>query len=108
MNDRPISTLAERTGSEPDPDGFDWSAFDALTDEQIAAAVAGDQDAAPIVDSSWFAQARRRAPSGAEALNVPIDRDVVEFFTGPDGRHGTRINRVLRVYMERQLKRHGA
>jgi len=37
----------------------DWKRFNALTDEDIAAAVAADPDAAPIVDDAWFAQTRR-------------------------------------------------
>jgi putative transcriptional regulator len=39
-----------------------WAAFDALTDDDIAAQIASNPDAAPELDDAWFARARLVAP----------------------------------------------
>ena len=39
-----------------------WAAFDALTDDDIAAQIAGNPDAAPELDDAWFARARLVTP----------------------------------------------
>jgi len=45
---KPGTTSVDHEPGEPDiPTGTDWAAVEALTDDQIAAAVAGDPDAAP-------------------------------------------------------------
>lgn len=36
----------------------DWTAFDALTDEDIRKAREADPDAAPFLDAEWFKRAR--------------------------------------------------
>src|SRR5882672_8280039 len=49
LKQRPIGAVKKRK--------IDWTAFDALTDEDIAAAIRDDPDAAPELDAQWFATA---------------------------------------------------
>jgi hypothetical protein len=44
---------------------IDWERFDAITDEEIEAAVRDDPDAPPIVDDDWFAAATLVMPEAA-------------------------------------------
>jgi uncharacterized protein (DUF4415 family) len=77
----------------------DWSASDTLTDADISAAVRSDPDAAPILDSDWFKAARIATPE-KEAISIRLDKDVLEFFKALGPRYQTRINAVLRAFME--------
>ncbi len=81
------------------PAARDWSAIDALSDQQIERAVAADPDAAPIMDAAWFAKARVVMPEAKEAISFRVDRDVLAFFKGQGAKYQTRMNAVLRAYM---------
>ena len=63
----------------PMKDTTDWKRVNALTDEEIEAAVASDPDAAPIADEAWFAKARR-AHLNKEQISIKLDTDVLAFF----------------------------
>ncbi len=76
----------------------DWTRFDALTDDDIARAVANDPDAVPI-DLDW-SDAVLVMPSKKKAISIRVDEDVLAFFKrGGDGYQG-RMNAVLRSYMQ--------
>ena len=80
----------------------DWTRFDALTDDDIAKAVADDPDAVPI-DVDW-SQAVLVMPSKKKAISIRVDEDVLAFFKrGGDGYQG-RMNAVLRSYMQQTSK----
>lgn len=49
---KPDTSKGDSPVLKDDVGGMDWAAFDALTDEDIAAAVARDPDAAPVADNS--------------------------------------------------------
>lgn len=85
----------------------DWDRLDAMTDEEFDAAIASDPDAAPIADESWFEKVQIGFPFEKEAISIRVDTDVLSFFK-KDGRgYQTRINAVLRAYMEAQKKKAG-
>ncbi len=76
----------------------DFARLDAMTDDDIARAVAADPDAAPT-DIDW-SKARLVLPPGKANVTLRIDRDVLAWFrAGGKGFH-TRMNAVLRAYME--------
>ena len=80
----------------------DWAAVDALTDEDIAKAVANDPDAVPL-DIDW-SDAVLVMPVRKKAISIRVDEDVLDFFKqGGDGYQG-RINAVLRSYMQQKTK----
>ena len=81
----------------------DWARVDALTDEEIEAAVRDDPDAPPLVDESWFTTATLVMPKPKEQISIRIDRDVLEHFRRYP-RYQTRINAILRAAMEHEKK----
>ncbi len=85
------------------PRKTDWSKFDALTDEDIAKAAAEDPDAAPL-DIDW-STAKVYFPMPKQATSLRIDPDVLAFFKATGKGYQTRMNGVLRSYMQHQLER---
>lgn len=85
------------------PRKTDWSKFDALTDEDIAKAVAEDPDAAPL-DIDW-STAKVYFPRPKHAMSLRIDPDVLAFFKATGKGYQTRMNGVLRSYMQHRLDR---
>jgi uncharacterized protein (DUF4415 family) len=76
----------------------DFARLDAMTDEDIAKAVAEDPDAAPL-DIDWT-KARLVLPSGKESVTLRVDKDVLDWFRDQGRGYQTRINAVLRAYKE--------
>jgi uncharacterized protein (DUF4415 family) len=99
--------MKKRSIGEARRSQVDWSRVDALTDEQIDAAVRGDRDAAPILDASWFATARLVMPERKQSISIRLDRDVLEHFRQYP-RYQSRINAILRSVMEHERKRRGS
>jgi uncharacterized protein (DUF4415 family) len=80
----------------------DWARVDALTDEDIAKAVADDPDAAPI-DIDW-SDAVLVIPAKKKAISIRVDEDVLDFFRKQGEGYQRRINAVLRSYMQQKAK----
>ena len=80
----------------------DWAAFDALTDDDIAKAVANDPDAVPI-DIDW-SDAVLVIPPKKTAISIRVDDDVLNFFKKEGDGYQRRINAVLRSYMQQKAK----
>jgi uncharacterized protein (DUF4415 family) len=81
----------------------DWSAFDVITDEDIASSIRNDPDVAPELDDDWFASATLVMPQTKEQISIRLDRDVLEHFRRYP-RYQTRINAILRAAMEHEKK----
>jgi uncharacterized protein (DUF4415 family) len=84
----------------------DWSAFDALTDDDIASAIRNDPDAAQEFDEEWFATATLVMPKAKEQISIRLDADVLAHFRKYP-RYQTRINAILRAAMEHEKKKAG-
>jgi uncharacterized protein (DUF4415 family) len=80
----------------------DWARVDALTDEDIAKAVANDPEAAPI-DLDW-SDAILVIPPKKKAISIRLDEDVLTFFKREGEGYQRRINAVLRSYMQQKAK----
>ncbi|MEZ2142378.1 BrnA antitoxin family protein [Bradyrhizobium sp. DN5] len=80
----------------------DWARVDALTDEDIAKAVAEDPDAAPI-DIDW-SDAVLVIPPKKKAISIRVDEDVLDFFKREGEGYQRRMNAVLRSYMQQKSK----
>ena len=80
----------------------DWARVDALTDEDIAKAVANDPDAVPI-DIDW-SDAVLVIPAKKKAISIRVDEDVLDFFKKEGDGYQRRINAVLRSYMQQKAK----
>ncbi|MCI0461429.1 MAG: BrnA antitoxin family protein [Gemmataceae bacterium] len=83
----------------------DWNRIGHQTDEDIARAVASDPDAAPIMDAAWWREATLVLPAKKVPVSVRLDRDVLEWFKQQGPRYQSRINAVLRAFMEANSKR---
>jgi uncharacterized protein (DUF4415 family) len=76
----------------------DYARLDAMTDEDIAKGVAEDPDAAPL-DVDW-SKAKLVLPPGKENVTLRVDRDVLAWFRATGKGFHTRMNAVLRAYMD--------
>lgn len=89
-------------------DETDYARLDAMTDADIAQAVAEDPDAPPL-DIDWT-QARLSQPPGKDTITLRLDRDVLDWFRAQGQGYQTRINQVLRTWYDAhaQIKRERA
>lgn len=99
--------ITRRSLTSPRTRRTDWARVDRQTDAEIEAAAAGDPDAVPITDESWFASARIVEPAGKQAISIRLDQDVLEWFRANSDRYQSKINAVLRAYMEHERARTG-
>jgi uncharacterized protein (DUF4415 family) len=76
-----------------------WAKAAALTNEEIEAQIAADPDEADMV-IDWDS-ATVEMPQPKVVLNMRVDRDVLDFFRKMGKGYQTRINAVLRSYMQR-------
>jgi uncharacterized protein (DUF4415 family) len=81
----------------------DWARAAALNSEEIEAQVAADPDEAGMA-VNWDS-VTVELPKAKADLHMRIDRDVLDYFRGMGKGYQTRINAVLRSYIERA--RHG-
>ena len=80
----------------------DWHYLNPTGDE-IAAAIARDRDAAPL-DIDW-SNAVIVVPPKKKAISIRVDPDVLDFFKNEGPGYQSRINAVLRSYVEQKQKR---
>lgn len=80
------------------PSRTDWTRVDALQDEDI------DTSDIPPLDADFFAEAELRLPSAKPSITIRLDPDVLDWFKGQGKGYQTRINAVLRRYVEAQKK----
>jgi len=71
------------------------------TDAKIRRAVASDPDTF-IPNAKWFAQARVVLPENKEAVTLRLDPDILKWFKHHGRGYQTRINAVLRAFVESQ------
>jgi uncharacterized protein (DUF4415 family) len=54
----------------------------------------------PELDAEFFRTAKVRMPRAKKAVSIRLDQDVLAWFRAQDGAYQTRINAVLRTYMQ--------
>jgi uncharacterized protein (DUF4415 family) len=92
----------KRDGSlVPIKDRTDWARIDRMTDAEIDAMTRG-QDDAPMTDEEWARGAI--SPQAKVSVGLRLDGDVLHWFKARGKGYQTRINTVLRRYMEAQGK----
>ena len=79
-------------------DKSDWAKASAMTQTEIEAAIADDPDEAGLV-VDW-SKASIELPQPKVVLNMRVDYDVLEFFRSQGKGYQTKINAVLRSYVE--------
>ncbi len=91
MSKKPTSTI-----SNPKTD---WDQAGALTEEQVRDAIEADPDAHPT-DEEFWKTARVVLPRPKETITIRLDAEVLEWFRGRGKGYQTRINAILRSYMD--------
>lgn len=81
----------------------DWDRLDRLSDDDIRAAARADPDAVPTTSADW-AHAKLVLPPGKKPVTLRLDRDVLDWFQRRGHGYQTRINAVLRAFVEAQEK----
>ncbi len=80
----------------------DWARIDAMTDEDIDLS-----DCPEITDEMWsrgVLQKGFQPVKNKNQENFPIDRDILDFFKKQGKGYQTKINQLLRTYMEEVQK----
>ena len=77
----------------------DLKRIDAMTDADI------DYSDIPPTDEAFWADAKVMVPPAKTPLSVRFDSDVVEWFRKQGVGYQTRMNAVLRAYMEVRKRR---
>jgi uncharacterized protein (DUF4415 family) len=81
----------------------DWQAAAAMTQAEIEAAIASDPDEAGMV-VDW-SRVTAELPQPKVVLNMRVDRDVLDFFRRQGRGYQTKINAVLRSYVDQATRR---
>ena len=74
----------------------DWKRVESMADDEI------DTSDIPSLDDDFFANAELRLPEPKQSITIRLDADVVEWFKAQGKGYQTRMNAVLRRYMEVQ------
>lgn len=85
-------------------DRTDWARVDAMTDEDIVAAMRDDPDWQDVIDIDW-SKAVAVVPQQKTAISIRLDDDIIDFFKATGKGYQTRINAVLRHYVTEQKNR---
>ncbi len=82
----------------------DWARLDAMTEEEIDRAAAEDPDNPPWTEEDWK-NARVVWPQGKAPVTLRLDKDIIAWFKHQGRGYQTRINAVLRAFVEAQKPR---
>ena len=94
----------ERSGAGLDQSLTDWARLDALTDEEIAAAIRSDPDTFEPEPGRLDHALPVRASRPQERLTIRLDADLVDWFKAQGPSWQARMDAVLRAYVERARK----
>ena len=94
--------IIRRSLSDRRRGGTDWQRLDRMTDAEIEGDVASDPDAPPLVDREWFEKATLVVPERKQAISLRVDPDVLSWFRDQGPGYQSRMNAVLRQYVQAQ------
>ena len=77
----------------------DWGKLESLKDDEI-----NFSDRAPL-DHAFFAQAELRVPQAKSLVTMRLDPDILGWLRSQGKGYQTRINAILRLYMDAQQNR---
>jgi uncharacterized protein (DUF4415 family) len=82
----------------PTPGTSDWARVDAVSEVELAAAIADDPED-PGNDPTFFDRAELVHPSPKARVRMQLDRDVLAWFRSQGRDYQSTINAVLRAYV---------
>ena len=77
----------------------DWEKVKNMTEAEINVAAVSDPDAQPT-DEAFWRDAEVVIPQPKHAISLRVDSDVLKWFKSQGKGYQTRMNTVLRAYME--------
>ncbi len=80
----------------------DWERVRKTSDREIDRQIREDPDTAPEIDESWIREAELVVPSPKDPVSIRLDRDILVFFRRAGRGYQTKINAVLRAFVEAQ------
>ena len=84
-------------------DRTDWAKVDAMTEADLERAIAEDEDERDL-EPDWT-RAELVMPRPRQSVHLRLDPEVVEFFKAGGKGHITRMQAVLRAYVDAQKRR---
>jgi uncharacterized protein (DUF4415 family) len=75
----------------------DWAKVAATTEEELEASIAADPD--DVLEADW-SQMVIGMPARKQDIHIRIDADVLGWFKGTGKGYQTRMNNVLRAFVE--------
>jgi len=97
MNDEATGKVSPTTGQT------DWKRVRAKPDVAVHPALIADPDIQPTNEAFWD-DAKVVMPRRKESITLRLDADLLDWLRGERG-YQTRINAVLRTYMQAQLRK---
>lgn len=97
--DSELAKLTEKEGTLSD-----WGKAAGMPDAEIEARVASDPDEDDMV-MDWD-KATIELPQPKAVLNMRVDKEVLDYFRKTGKGYQSRINAILRSYVERKEHRH--
>jgi uncharacterized protein (DUF4415 family) len=76
----------------------DWEAVKAMSEEQLGASIAADPD--DVHEEPDWSQAVKGLPPRKHDIHIRIDEDVLSWFRQTGRGYQTRMNNVLRAFVE--------
>ena len=96
-----------RLGEGLDQSRTDWKRVNALTDEDIAAAIRDDPDTFEVEPACFENALVLRPAVPKERITVRLDADMLDWFRTQGRGYQTRINAILRAYYESRKEKEG-
>ena len=95
-----VTTYSDNSSDNlPDDTQTDWEKVKNMTEAEIDEAAASDPDAQPTDEAK---DPKSVIPQPKHAISLRVDSDVLAWFKSQGRGYQTRINAVLRAYMEAQ------
>lgn len=91
--------MSKKHTSRQSKDKTKWDEFDDLTDKEVHSGIVDDPDAQPT-DADFWKKARVVMPERKETITIRLDPDVLDWYRKQGSGYQTRINAVLRAYMQ--------
>lgn len=99
------STITTRLAAELKKGRTDYDRLRRITDREIADAVDRDRDAARL-DIDW-SKAEVVFPDTKQVISIRLDKDIIAFFKHMGPGYQTKINTVLRSFMQHESHEKG-
>lgn len=82
----------------------DWSKVDSITDEGLERLIAEDEDERDVAPD--WTKAKLVVPKPKQSVHLRLDRETIRFFKEQGKGHITRMQAVLKAYVDAQKDRH--